>query len=101
MPPYPRLIPQLHAPERWQSGRMYLTRNQAWVQIHRGFESHPLRQNLSFGLYPINRGCSDRFELSSVMPRTVLIDSDRLRELNAAISTANSSKSGQSLPGGG
>ena len=23
---------------------MYLTRNQAWVQIHRGFESHPLRQ---------------------------------------------------------
>ena len=35
-------------PERWQSGRMYLTRNQAWVQIHRGFESHPLRQNLSF-----------------------------------------------------
>ena len=22
---------------------MYLTRNQAWVQIHRGFESHPVR----------------------------------------------------------
>ena len=33
--------------ERWQSGRMYLTRNQAWVQIHRGFESHPLRQTTS------------------------------------------------------
>jgi len=37
---------------------------------------------------------------SRVMPRTVLIDSDRLRELNAAISTANSSKSGQPLSGG-
>ena len=23
---------------------MYLTRNQAWAQVHRGFESHPLRQ---------------------------------------------------------
>ena len=23
---------------------MYLTRNQAWVYAHRGFESHPLRQ---------------------------------------------------------
>ena len=22
---------------------MYLTRNQAWVYAHRGFESHPLR----------------------------------------------------------
>ena len=30
--------------ERWQSGRMYLTRNQAYVQAYRGFESHPLRQ---------------------------------------------------------
>jgi len=25
-------------PERWQSGRMYLTRNQACVQAHRGFD---------------------------------------------------------------
>ena len=33
--------------ERWQSGRMYLTRNQACVQAHRGFESHPLRQQTS------------------------------------------------------
>ncbi len=31
---------------------MYLTRNQAWVQIHRGFESHPLRQNY-FGSTPL------------------------------------------------
>ena len=23
---------------------MYLTRNQAWARVHRGFESHPLRQ---------------------------------------------------------
>ena len=30
--------------ERWQSGRMYLTRNQAMSQGIRGFESHPLRQ---------------------------------------------------------
>ena len=30
--------------ERWQSGRMYLTRNQAYVSAYRGFESHPLRQ---------------------------------------------------------
>ena len=25
---------------------MYLTRNQAWVQAHRGFESLPIRQNM-------------------------------------------------------
>ena len=25
---------------------MYLTRNQAWAQVHRGFESHPLRQKI-------------------------------------------------------
>ena len=31
-------------PERWQSGRMYLTRNQAYVRTYRGFESLPLRQ---------------------------------------------------------
>ena len=30
--------------ERWQSGRMYLTRNQAYVKAYRGFESLPLRQ---------------------------------------------------------
>ena len=29
------------AAERWQSGRMYLTRNQAYVQTYRGFESLP------------------------------------------------------------
>ena len=30
--------------DRWQRGRMYLTRNQAYVQAYRGFESHPVRQ---------------------------------------------------------
>jgi uncharacterized protein (TIGR00369 family) len=30
--------------ERWQSGRMYRTRNAACLEGHRGFESHPLRQ---------------------------------------------------------
>src|SRR5690606_1909270 len=34
--------------DRWQSGRMYLTRNQAYVQAYRGFESHPVRQFLLF-----------------------------------------------------
>src|SRR5690606_16209459 len=29
--------------ERWQSGRMHRTRNAAWGQLHRGFESLPLR----------------------------------------------------------
>ena len=29
--------------ERWQSGLMHRTRNAAWVQVHRGFESLPLR----------------------------------------------------------
>ena len=33
-----------HDPERWQSGRMHRTRNAAWVEAHRGFESPPLRQ---------------------------------------------------------
>jgi len=37
---------------------------------------------------------------SRVIPRTVLIDSNRLREPNAAISTANSSQPRESLPGG-
>ena len=32
--------------ERWQSGRMYLTRNQAYGFPYRGFESLPLRQKL-------------------------------------------------------
>ncbi len=29
--------------ERWQSGRMHRTRNAAYLQGYRGFESHPLR----------------------------------------------------------
>src|SRR5690606_37902048 len=32
--------------DRWQSGRMYLTRNQAYVQAYRGFESHPVRHRI-------------------------------------------------------
>src|SRR5690606_30118472 len=31
--------------DRGQSGRMYLTRNQAYVQAYRGFESHPVRHS--------------------------------------------------------
>jgi hypothetical protein len=34
------------APERWQSGLSYLTRNQACPKGYRGFESHPLRHFL-------------------------------------------------------
>src|SRR5436190_17925009 len=32
--------------ERWQSGRSHRTRNAAYGQPYRGFESLPLRQNL-------------------------------------------------------
>lgn len=42
----------------------------------------------------------NRVIIEKPLPADCLIDSDRLRELNAAISTANSSKSGQSLSGG-
>ena len=39
-----RFLPsRLPASERWQSGRLYLTRNQACPQGYRGFESLPLR----------------------------------------------------------
>jgi hypothetical protein len=31
--------------ERWQSGRMYLIRNQAYPRGYRGFESHFLRKS--------------------------------------------------------
>ena len=33
-------------PERWQSGRLYRTRNAAYGQPYRGFESHPLRHHI-------------------------------------------------------
>src|SRR3984885_15256314 len=33
--------------EGWQSGRMYLTRNQAYEQSYRGFESHPFRHRIN------------------------------------------------------
>lgn len=42
-------------PERWQSGRMYLTRNQAYVRTYRGFESLPLLQNKSNFSVPTGR----------------------------------------------
>ena len=44
--PFSELRPTLprSEPERWQSGRLYLTRNQACPQGYRGFESLPLRQ---------------------------------------------------------
>ena len=42
----------------------------------------------------------NRVIIEKPLPADCVIDSDRLRELNAAISTANSSKSGQPLPGG-
>ncbi len=37
---------EMDATERWQSGRLYLTRNQANTQVFRGFESLPLRQSM-------------------------------------------------------
>ena len=42
----------------------------------------------------------NRVIIEKPLPADCFIDSDRLRELNAAISTANTSKSGQPLPGG-
>ena len=42
----------------------------------------------------------NRVIIEKPLPADCVIDSDRLRELNAAISTANSSKSGQPLSGG-
>ena len=42
----------------------------------------------------------NRVIIEKPLPADCFIDSDRLRELNAAISTANTSKSGQSLSGG-
>ena len=69
-----------------------------WVRVQRFVVGH-------FGQKAVNLG-EQKFVVrwglwrSRVMSRTVLIDSDRLRELNAAISSANSGKSGQPLPGG-
>ncbi len=40
-----------------------------------------------------------RVVIEKPLPADCVIDADRLRELNAAISSANSSKSDQSLPG--
>src|SRR5271155_4534316 len=35
-----------HGMERWLSGRKHRTRNAAYVEAYRGFESHPLRHKL-------------------------------------------------------
>jgi hypothetical protein len=42
----------------------------------------------------------NRVIIEKPLPADCVIDFDRLRELNAAISTANTSKSGQPLSGG-
>ena len=42
----------------------------------------------------------NRVIIEKPLPADCVIDSDRLRELNAAISAANTGKSGQPLPGG-
>ena len=42
----------------------------------------------------------NRVIIEKPLPADCVIDSDRLRELNAAISTANAGKSGQPLPSG-
>ena len=41
---HPGTIERRASPERWQSGRMHRTRNAAYGQPYRGFESLPLRQ---------------------------------------------------------
>jgi NADH dehydrogenase FAD-containing subunit len=43
--PFSHYFPRLDQTEGWQSGRMYLTRNQATEQSVRGFESHPFRSH--------------------------------------------------------
>ena len=35
--------------ERWQSGRSHRTRNAAYMQVYRGFESPPLRHSTNWG----------------------------------------------------
>ena len=42
----------------------------------------------------------NRVVIEKPLPGDCIIDADRLRELNAAITTANTGKSGQPLPGG-
>ena len=69
-----------------------------WVSVQRFVVGHfgEKAENLDEQKFVVGSG----LWRSRVMPRTVLIDSDRLRELNAAISTANTGKSGQLLSGG-
>ena len=59
--------------EEWLSGLRYLTRNQAWGKLHRGFESHLFRQgtpssgrpclrSLGLGLAAIGQRAGASFE---------------------------------------
>jgi hypothetical protein len=68
------------------------------ASVQRFVVGHFGKKAVNLGQLKLVVGCG--LWRSRVIPRTVLIDSDRLRELNAAISTANTSKSGQPLPGG-
>ena len=57
--------------ERWLRGRKHRTRNAAWAQAHRGFESHPLRHRAlnierMFGCLKINRAIATRYELRTM-----------------------------------
>src|SRR4051794_22451114 len=77
-----RLRPARATPtERWLSGRKHRTRNAAYGQPYRGFESHPLRHNrvfdfITFFHAPILRlkcatlsrlgDCRDAFELHQI-----------------------------------
>ena len=86
------------------------TRIEAALKLE-SFKSESLRlqglsQNLELQLTALREAqpkIIERFNrviIEKPLPADCLIDSDRLRELNAAISTANTSKSSQSLPGG-
>jgi hypothetical protein len=50
--------------ERWQSGRMHRTRNAAYGQPYRGFESLPLRHNLK----KVSNPLSSLLQLGSMPP---------------------------------
>ena len=69
-----------------------------WVWVQRFIVGHFGEKAVNFGERKLVVRCG--LWRSRVIPRTVLIDSNRLREPNAAISTANTSQSRESLPGG-
>ena len=81
------------------------------MAVLESFKSESLRlqglsQNLELQLTALREAqpkIIERFNrviIEKPLPADCLIDADRLRELNAAISTANSSKSSQPLPDG-